>query len=303
MKRLAPLFVAVGAVSFGISASIVKMAGNAGITNGPLLFWTFLSSVVLLGIVHVGRQNWLSHQHTSWRQVIAVIAAGTTSAITETLYIAALHYISVAIAAVMLMQSVWLSVLIGAVVQRKWPSRLQIISIILVLAGTVLAAELFPMTQAVSLWGLFLCFLSAVSYALTMQFTASLGNNLDPLTKTWLMCIGALVLVTVAWVPQLLSTPVTWSAVGWGALSSIFSMTLPLMCYSIFMPMLKLGVGPILSSLELPASVVFAFLLLGEGVTWLQIVGVLVIIGAVILSNVGDKAITEREMQQASNEQ
>jgi len=52
------------------------------------------------------------------------------------------------------------------------------------------------------------------------------------------------------------------------------------------MPYLELGIGPILSSLELPSSITVAFILLGETVDWPQIVGVLVIIGAVILPNV-----------------
>jgi drug/metabolite transporter (DMT)-like permease len=52
------------------------------------------------------------------------------------------------------------------------------------------------------------------------------------------------------------------------------------------MPYLELGIGPILSSLELPASIVVAFVLLGETVDWVQMVGVVVIITAVILPNV-----------------
>jgi hypothetical protein len=63
-------------------------------------------------------------------------------------------------------------------------------------------------------------------------------------------------------------------------------MVFPLVAYSIFMPHLELGIGPILSSLELPASIVVAFVVLGETVSGLQIVGVLLIITAVIIPNV-----------------
>ncbi|MFD1420087.1 EamA family transporter [Lactiplantibacillus songbeiensis] len=285
MKRLAPWIVGLGAISYGIPASLFKLAGRAGVQNGPLLFWSFLSSAVILTLVHVSRGNRLKTQGTSWRQVLLVMAAGTASGFTNTFYILALRSIPVAVAAVMLMQSVWLSVLLGAMIKRQWPSRRQLLSIILVLAGTVLAADLLPITTALSGWGLLFSFLAAVAYAGTLQFTASLGNNLEPLTKTWLLCVGALGLIVVAWGPQLINVPFSLVAVKWGLLTACFSMILPLACYSRFMPLVPLGVGPILSSLELPASIVVAFLLLGERVSWLQLVGVIVIISAVIFAN------------------
>jgi len=286
LKKVAPIFVALGALSFGVPASLFKIARREGVVNGPLLFWSFLSAVVILGIVHVTRRNWLRYQHTNWKQIGLVIAAGTGSGFTNTFYIQALKLIPVAAAAVMLMQAVWLSVLLGSLIQRRWPSRLQVLSIVLVLVGTVLAAGLFPITQALSPLGLFFGFLAACGYACTMQFTASLGNNLDPMTKTWLLCFGAFILISIVWGPQIVTEPVTWPTLKWGVLIALFSMVFPLVAYSIFMPHLELGIGPILSSLELPSSIVVAFILLGETVSGMQIFGVLVIISAVILPNI-----------------
>ena len=83
-----------------------------------------------------------------------------------------------------------------------------------------------------------------------------------------------------------MTAPVTGATIKWGVLIALFSMVFPLVAYSIFMPYLELGIGPILSSLELPSSIVVAFILLGETVSWAQIAGVAVIIFAVILPNV-----------------
>lgn len=286
LKRIAPIFVALGAISFGIPASLFKIARHQGVVNGPLLFWSFLSAVVILGIIQVIRRQWLRNQQTSWKQIGLVIAAGTASGFTNTFYIQALKLIPVAVAAVMLMQAVWLSTLLGAIIHHRRPSRLQVLSIILVLIGTALAAGLFPITQALSPLGLLFSFLAACAYACTMQFTASLGNNLDPLSKTWLLCLGAFILITVVWAPQIVSAPTTVATIKWGVLIALFSMVFPLVVYSIYMPYLDLGIGPILSSLELPASIVVAFGLLGETVSWLQMIGVAVIIFAVVLPNV-----------------
>lgn len=209
LKKLAPVFVGLGAISFGIPASLFKIARHQGVINGPLLFWSFLSAVVILGIIQVIRRQWLHNQYTNWRQIGLVIAAGTASGFTNTFYIQALKLIPVAVAAVMLMQAVWLSTLLGSVIHHRLPSRLQVFNIILVLLGTVLAAGLFPITQEISPLGLLFSFLAACAYACTMQFTASLGNNLDPLSKTWLLCLGAFLLITIVWTPQIIHSSVT----------------------------------------------------------------------------------------------
>lgn len=286
MKKIAPIFVGLGAISFGIPASLFKIARHQGVVNGPLLFWSFLNAVLILGIIQIVRRKWIYRQHTSWKQVGLLIAAGTASGFTNTFYIQALKLIPVAVAAVMLMQAVWLSTLLGAIIHRRLPTRMQVLSIVLVLVGTVLAAGLFPITSALSPLGLLFSFLAACAYACTMQFTASLGNNLDPLSKTLLLCIGAFLLISFIWTPEIVTTATTFATVKWGVLIAVFSMVFPLVVYSIFMPYLDIGIGPILSSLELPASIVVAFILLGETVNWLQVFGVLVIISAVILPNI-----------------
>ena len=138
---------------------------------------------------------------------------------------------------------------------------------------------------------------AAMSYYIVtchLQFTASLGNQLTPLSKTWLLCVGAFLMIVISWGPQLVTVPMTLAAVKWGLLTACFSMILPLACYSLFMPKLALGVGPVLSSLELPASIITAFILLNEKVDFQQIFGVIIIIVAVMLSNLaGGRATTK----------
>lgn len=285
LKRLAPIMVALGAISYGVPATLFKLANRAGVESGPLLFWSFLSSAIVLTIIQLVHGQPLHQQTADRRQIGWVLLAGTASGFTNTFYMLALQTIPVAVAAVMLMQSVWLSVLLGALVQHRRPTRMQVLSIIVVLIGTVLAADLLPVTAPIAWSGLGLSFLAAVAYAVTIQATASLGNQLQPLTKTWLLGLGALGLITVVWGPQLLTTPVTLAAIKWGGITAFFSLVLPLACYSFFMPQLALGVGPILSSLELPASIVVAYLVLREPVSGWQLVGVGLIILAVIVSN------------------
>ncbi|WP_225352839.1 EamA family transporter [Lentilactobacillus parafarraginis] len=111
------------------------------------------------------------------------------------------------------------------------------------------------------------------------------------------MSAGALLVVLIIWVPTVRPLQFSAGALHWGAITAFFAMVLPLTCFSFFMPHLSLGIGPIISSLELPASVIFAFILLDETVTGVQIIGVTLIILAVIITNVIPVRVAHRYQQ------
>ncbi|WP_283679619.1 DMT family transporter [Lentilactobacillus sp. Marseille-Q4993] len=285
MKKLAPIFVAIGAISYGIPRSLFKMAHHGGVTDGLLLCMTFTIAFIGFSIVRFtmsAPNRRVTNRKLKW----LVIASGTSMGFTNTFYILSLNYVPVAIAAVMMMQSVWLSIVISCLFNRKLPTITQAVSVVTILIGTILATGLFPLHQSVSWQGMALSFLSALAYALTIQFTGNIGSTLHPMTKAQLMSGGALIVVLLIWVPTLFPIHNLAMGISWGAITSFFAMLLPLTCFSIFMPKLAMGIGPIISSLELPSSVVFAFALLGETVTGSQVMGVGLIIVAVIVTNV-----------------
>lgn len=296
MKRVAPFWVAIGAVSYGIPGSLFKIARADHIGDGLLLIVTFTIAFLAFSVGR-GLLSRPNRHVASRKQKWLVMLSGTSMGFTNTFYILSLAYVPVAIAAVMMMQSVWLAILISCVMNRKWPSITQTISVITILLGTVLATGLFPLHQAVSFKGMGLSFLSALAYALTIQFTGNVGQRLHPLTKAQLMSAGALLVVLIIWVPTVSPLQFSAGALHWGAITAFFAMVLPLTCFSFFMPHLSLGIGPIISSLELPASVIFAFILLDETVTGVQIIGVTLIILAVIITNVIPVRIAHRYQQ------
>lgn len=285
MKHYAPLFVALGAISYGIPGSLFKMARADHVTDGLLLTMTFSIAFIIFTLGRLCLSPRLRHvpdKKLKW----LVIASGTSMGFTNTFYLLSLSYVPVAIAAVMMMQSVWLSIALSCLLHRKLPTITQTVSVITILLGTVLATGLFPLQQNVSWKGMGLSFLSALAYALTIQFTGNIGANLHPLTKAQLMSGGALIVILVIWVPTILPANHLMTGLQWGGITAFFAMLLPLTCFSFFMPHLSLGIGPIISSLELPSSVVFAFILLSESVTVTQIIGVCLIILAVVVTNI-----------------
>ena len=75
----------------------------------------------------------------------------------------------------------------------------------------------------------------------------------------------------------------------WGIVLSLFGTIIPPMLLTAGFPLTGIGLGSIVSSLELPVSVMMAFFLLHEQVLFVQWIGILLIILAIVIMNVNFK--------------
>ncbi len=291
MKKYAGYFVALGAISYGIPGSFFKKAGEAGVKSGTLLVIIFFLGCLVLNLLTMLLPK-ESRKTTDKKETLLVMMSGFAMAFSNTCYLLSLKYVSVAVTAVMMMQSVWLAIVLGAIFRKEKPNTMQVASVFVILGGTVLATGLFPMSEAPSFKGMALAFVAAFGYALTIQFTGGLGVNLHPLNKTRLMVTGAFLMILLVWGSSLLGTQNYGDGLKWGSLVAVFGLLVPLLCYSYFMPKISSGLGAILSSLELPSAVFFAFLFLREMVTLWQLVGLALIIASVVISHLFEKKIT-----------
>ena len=72
----------------------------------------------------------------------------------------------------------------------------------------------------------------------------------------------------------------------WGIVIALFGTVIPPMLLNAGFPLTGIGLGSIVSALELPVSVVMAFVLLHETVVFSQWIGIMLIILAIVLMNV-----------------
>jgi drug/metabolite transporter (DMT)-like permease len=72
----------------------------------------------------------------------------------------------------------------------------------------------------------------------------------------------------------------------WGILLSLFGTVLPPILFTRGMPLIGMGLGAIIATIEIPVSVLMAHLLLKEPVNFLQWLGVILILLAVALMNI-----------------
>lgn len=104
----------------------------------------------------------------------------------------------------------------------------------------------------------------------------------------YMLCGGAMIVFSFAFFTQV--TPFNFEIfMKWGILLSLFGTIIPPMLLNAGFPLTGIGLGSIVSALELPVSVLMAYFLLKEQVVFVQWLGIILIILAIVLMNINFK--------------
>jgi len=285
------LYVGCGAASFGMLATFVKLAYGQGYTTAEVT-----SSQILLGLLGMfliftfrRKTSAGAMQTATTNDKMKLILAGTSMGFTSVFYYVAVRYIPVSIAIVLLMQTVWIGVLLEWALSKVVPSAKKIIAIVIVLSGTLLATNILNSDVTPDWRGLAWGLAAAMSFTMTMFAGNSIATHLTAPHRSLFMLMGGTTVV-------LCFTAFTWPGyfnfhivTTWGIPLALFGTILPPLLLNAGFPKTGLGLGSIVSSIELPVSVTMAYFILGEDVNLLQWLGILFILGAVVLLNVGNR--------------
>jgi drug/metabolite transporter (DMT)-like permease len=184
------------------------------------------------------------------------------------------------------MQTVWMGVVLEMVLDKKRPSNIKIISVFVVLFGTALATKLFSGNFELDWRGIVLGLLAAASFTTTMYAANKVATSVSSAERSLYMLLGgAVVVLFFALLTQ--HTPFNFDIFyKWGILIALFGTVIPPMLLNAGFPLTGIGLGSIVSALELPVSVMMAFVLLHETVVFSQWIGIVLIILAIVLMNV-----------------
>jgi len=307
------LFVGIGASIYGMLATFVKLAYEEGYTTSEVTTSQFVLGLVGLLILNL-LQTITSKQKLpspSTKEIRTLMLAGTSLGCTSLFYYISVQYINVSIAIVLLMQSVWFSVVVESFLTKKLPNARKVVSVIIVLIGTILATNLINTQIELDVKGLFWGLMAAASYTLTMFTSNTLATHLPVFRKSFIMlCGGSVVIFLFLFFAQIgplhfdglrsiylnftentehihhFNYSILWK---YGLILSLFGTIIPPILFNVGFPNAGLGLGSIVSSLELPVSVTMAFVLLGEKVILIQWAGIVLILFAIILMNLPQK--------------
>jgi len=280
------LLVLLGACSFGILSSIVKLGYQHGFTLGELCSLQAGYGMVALWVIHL-ISGAATYGLTS-KDARTCFILGSSTGLVSITYYQSVQYIPASIGIILLMQFTWMSMLAEWVIFRKKPTATQWVAVAFILAGTCLAGGLISNGAGeVNLKGIGFGLLAAFFYTIFIVVSGRVGQSLTPVLKSAWIVTGAFVIITVLFPPgYLINGRFTETSLWlWGVPLALFGTVLPPFLFSKGMPQTGVALGAILSAAELPVATIAAMVLLHEKITLLQFAGVLVILGAIVLAN------------------
>lgn len=282
------IYVGLGASSYGMLATFVKLAYGEGYTTAEVTF-AQLSLGVLGMLLITGFQTKIrkiSSPKMEKGDLVKLLVAGTSFGFTSLFYYLSVVYINVSVAIVLLMQTVWMSVLLEAVLSKTFPTGRKILAVFIVLFGTLLATNLLGQKLDLNLRGLFWGLMAAASFTTTMYTSNKIATYLPVYKKSLIMLLGGFTVI-VGFVLYSFDGSFNLSIfLKWGLILSLFGTIIPPLLLNAGFPKVGLGLGSIVSSIELPVSVMMAYVLLNESVSGIQWLGIFLILMAIIIMNV-----------------
>ena len=283
--------VGLGATSYGMLATFVKIAYEEGFTTPEVTIAQFVYGILgmlLINIFQKAKKGTNVIKATK-RNITQLMLAGTSLGMTSIFYYLAVKYIPVSIAIVLLMQTVWMGVLFEMILEKKRPSTQKIISVIIVLTGTALATNLIQSKVELDWRGIVLGLLAASSFTTTMFTANRVATNISSAQRSLYMLLGGAVIVT-GFAVATQTTPFNFEIfMKWGIILALFGTIIPPLLFNAGFPLTGIGLGSIVSALELPVSVLMASILLNEKVILVQWIGIVLIILAIVIMNVNLK--------------
>lgn len=279
--------VGLGATSYGMLATFVKLAYHENFTTAEVTTSQFILGIAGIVLINLFKKAKAKGEVTKAtpRNIFHLMLAGTSLGMTSVFYYLCVRYINVSIAIVLLMQTVWMGVLLEWILDKTAPSGRKIISVLIVLTGTVLATKLYEADLKIDWRGIFWGLLAAASFTTTMFTANKIALGISSAQRSLYMLLGGAVIVFgFAFYTQ--ETPFNMAIFyRWGILLALFGTIIPPLLLNAGFPHTGIGLGSIVSSLELPVSVMMAYLILNENVTLTQWIGILLILVAIIIMN------------------
>ncbi|PMC34500.1 EamA family transporter [Bacillus sp. UMB0899] len=272
-----------GGCSFGVLSTFVKLAYGAGFT----MFEVTGSQVIIGTIIIWVLALFVKKQKLTIKQIIKLLLSGIPTGLTGIFYYYSLETLDASLAIIFLFQFVWIGAIAEWVIFKSKPSKQKVMSICIVLFGSILAAGIISSGEKTidvlgAIWGI----LAALTYSLFLLTSGFVEKEVPAIQRSAILSTGSMVTVLIIVNPLSWINPETILTIApYGALLGLFGVVIPPILFAIGMPKVGPGTGSILTASELPVVVLLSMFVLSEQVEWIQWVGVFIILLGIILGN------------------
>lgn len=273
-RSKATLFVLIGAISYGVLSTIVKLAYAAGFDSAGVSGSQFFFGWILIFMLALFTKNLRLAPTTAIKLIVIGISSGTTGY----LYYQSLQTISASVAIILLFQFTWIGVVIDSILSKRLPSRAHFLSAILLIGGAILASAAY--TSSLDVRGTLFGLGAAISFSIFLLASGRVANHLPVIKKSFYMMTGGLLFIMIMYPP---TTFLTTSNFENGMLFyaiplGLFALILPPLLFAAGAPHLSPASVSLLGAAELPTAVICSVLILGEHLMSSQWIGIIIIL-------------------------
>ncbi|MFC4801893.1 DMT family transporter [Neobacillus sp. GCM10023253] len=276
-KYLYPLLVIIAASSYGVVSTIIKLAMNSGFSaSEAVTSQFFIGFCIAVSIYFL-----TSRTKISFKGIKMLIFAGILTGFTNIVYGHSLNYLPASLAVVLLFQFTWIGMLISCITKRQLPTRIEFISILLLVLGTIPAAGLIDVDLTKIplqgwIWGL----AAAFCYSLFLYVNGRATARMNTSGRLVFVSFFAFMMSAAFQSPEIIWNGTLFNEGLWiyGLALGLFGMIFPVFLFTIAVPKVGLGMTSILSAIELPIAVMVSVILLSETVSTIQVAGIVIIL-------------------------
>ncbi|MDN7228510.1 DMT family transporter [Planococcus sp. N064] len=278
------LYILIGASFFGFTPIFAKIGFSHGYSLGQINIVQMIISFILLWSLTLIKRASFKGLHR--KNILQVMVTGCFIGLTSIFYYGSMQYLPASLAIILMFQFVWIGIILEWIFSKIKPSKLTVLSILLILVGVFFASNFVNGDiYGLPLKGFVFGILSAFTYAGFIFCSGKVAVNVDPWTRSSLMVTGSTILVLVVFMGDIpavlpLEKDLITTAVG----VSLFGAVLPPLFFAAGAPLVSGGMANILTSIELPIAILSASLILSEAVSPFQWFGIVIILAAIALN-------------------
>lgn len=265
---------------FGVSI----VAENISIST--MLFWRFVVSTIFISVILLFKKqpaHLLSKQSLNLFFFGSIFYSGTSG-----LYFLSSKYIGTGLAMVLFFTYPAIIVIFNWLYKKDKLSRNYCISIALLCLGIAMLG--ITKSATFNLYGVLLAILSAIHYSLYIIFSKKISTQMSPMSSTLIVSIGgSLGCFIFSLVDNTLMIPTSWSS--WINIAGIgiICTALPILMLLKGLEYISSAKAAILSVLEPVCVAISGVFLLGEHLSFFQIIGTITILVAASITQFPDK--------------
>lgn len=278
MKRwVYPLLIVIAASCYGILSTIVKLAIRDGYTAAEAITSQYFLGFVIVLLLYII----VRHEIPKFGGGMTLVLAGLFTATTGTVYGQAIQYMPASLAVVMLFQFTWIGMLFDCIAKKRLPERVEVISLLFLLSGTILAAGVMDADISEIPWqGWIWGFASAVSFSSFVMINSRQVEGMNTETRLLFTSFFAAIAIFFLQTPEIVWNGTLFGDTLWmyGLILGLFGIVIPIYLFSIAVPKVGTAMTSILSAMELPVAITASVIMLSEHLTLLQLVGIGIIL-------------------------